>query len=203
MKRAQIYMSIFALLVTASARGDSELPTRMNFDRYKGMLDRSPFAVATAVSAPAAAPNFAKDLFVANAAKSPEGDMVTIGSSFDKDFKKYLTTKGPVDGYGIANIEWSDKVGETKVTISKDGQFGTLTFNQALLSQQLPNRPPAPPPGAQIQVQPNAPQPGFPKPAQAMPAVGTPPPHVRGVIQRNPSANQTPFQIPPPSAAEQ
>ena len=206
MKRVQIYMSIFVSLAAISARADDELPKRMNFDRYKGMLDRSPFAVATAVSAPAGTPNFAKDLFLANAAKSPDGDMVTIGSTSDKDFKKYLNTKEPVDGYGIANIEWSEKVGETKVTISKDGQFATLTFNQALLSQQLPNRPPGPPaPGAQIQVQPNVAQPGFPKPVQAMPPVGTPPPHVRGIIQRNPSANQnpTPFQIPPPSAAEQ
>ncbi|MEP7360636.1 MAG: hypothetical protein ABI744_03565, partial [Chloroflexota bacterium] len=31
------------------------------------MMDRSPFAVATAVAAPATAPNFAKDLFIANA----------------------------------------------------------------------------------------------------------------------------------------
>src|SRR3984893_14604735 len=116
MKRVQIYMSIFVSLAAISARADDELPKRMNFDRYKGMLDRSPFAVATAVSAPAGTPNFAKDLFLANAAKSPDGDMVTIGSTSDKDFKKYLNTKEPVDGYGIANIEWSEKVGETTPT---------------------------------------------------------------------------------------
>jgi hypothetical protein len=198
MKRAQVYMSIFVSLVAVSVRADDELPKRMDFDRYKGMLDRSPFAVATAVSAPAATPNFAKDLFVANAAKSPDGDMVTVASSSDKDFKKYLTTRGAVDGYGIANIEWSDKVGETKVTISKDGQFATLTFNQALLAQPLPNRPPGPAvPGAQIQVQPAASQPGFPKPGQPMPAVGTPTPHVRGIIQRNPQA-----PTPPPQAEQ-
>src|SRR5207248_7710228 len=97
------------------------------------------FAVASAVVAPAATPNFAKDLYVANAAKSQDGDMVTIASSSDKDFKKYLTTTNPVDGYAIASIEWSDKVGETKVTISKDGQFATLAFNQAVLTQPLPN----------------------------------------------------------------
>ncbi len=201
MKRVQIYMSIFASLVVISARGDDELPKRMNFDRYKGMLDRSPFAVATAVVAPAATPNFAKDLFVANAAKSPDGDLVTIASTSDKDFKKYLTTKGPVDGYSIANIEWSDKVGETKVTISKDGQFATLTFNQALLSQPLPNRPSGPAaPGAQPQVSLPIPQPSFFKPAQPpMPAVGTPTPHVRGIIQRNPPA---PNPTPPPQAEQ-
>ncbi len=139
-------MSIFALIATVSARADDDLPQRLNFDRYKGMLDHSPFAVASAVVAPAATPNFAKDLYVANAAKSPDGDMVTIASSGEREFKKYLTTKNPVDGYAIANIQWSDKIGETKVTISKDGQFATLTFNQAVLTQPLPNKPGPPMP---------------------------------------------------------
>src|SRR5260370_24664035 len=141
MKTVLTYMSIFALIAAVSARADNDLPKRLNFDRYKGMLDHSPFAVASAVVAPAATPNFAKDLYVANAAKTPDGDTVTLMSSAEKDFKKYLTTKNPVDGYAIANIEWSEKVGETKVTISKDGQFATLTFNQAVLTQPLPNRP--------------------------------------------------------------
>jgi hypothetical protein len=137
------YTLILVLMTTLCARAD-DLPTRLNFERYNGMLDHSPFAVASAVVAPAATPNFAKDLYVANAAKSQDGDMVTIASSADKEFKKYLTTANPVDGYAIANIEWSDRVGETKVTISKDGQFATLTFNQAVLTQPLPNRPTQP-----------------------------------------------------------
>jgi hypothetical protein len=184
-------MSIFAVMAAVSARAADDLPQRLNFDRYKGMLDHSPFAVASAVVAPAATPNFAKDLYVANAAKSPDGDMVTIASSGDKEFKKYLTTKNPVDGYAIANIEWSDKVGETKVTISKDGQFATLTFNQAVITQPLPNRPA---PG----VVPQPPQPGFQKPGQN-PGVAVPTPHVRGTIQRNPQQPQPP---PPPTAEE-
>ena len=189
MKRISICMSIFALGAIVDARAD-DLPTKFNFDRYKGILEHSPFAVATAVVAPEATPNFAKDLYVANAARSPDGDMVTIASMTDKDFKKYLTTRTPVDGYGIASIEWSDKVGETKVTISKDGQFATLTFNQAVLSQALPNRPapgvvPPPPP----------PQPGFQKPGQN-PGVAVPTPHVRGTIQRNPQPQQPPPQPP-------
>ena len=106
MRADSIYMSIFALITTISVRADNDLPQRLNFDRYKGMLDHSPFAVASAVVAPAATPNFAKDLYVANAAKSPDGDMVTIASSGEREFKKYLTTKNPVDGYAIANIQW-------------------------------------------------------------------------------------------------
>src|SRR5256886_9963046 len=177
MKTASTYMSILALIATVSVSAADDLPQRLNFDRYKGMLDHSPFAVASAVVAPAATPNFAKDLYVANAAKSPDGDMVTIASSSEREFKKYLTTRNPVDGYAIANIQWSDKIGETKVTISKDGQFATLTFNQAVITQPLPNKPA---PGV-IPPQPPPPQPGFQKPGQN-PGVVPPTPHVRGTI---------------------
>ena len=194
-------MSIFALMAAVSASAADDLPQRSNFDRYKGMLDHSPFAVASAVVAPAAAPNFAKDLYVTSAAKSPDCDMATIASTADKEFKKYLTTcGGPVDGYAIANIEWSDKVGETKVTISKDGQFAALAFNQTLIATPLPNRPA---PGVVPAAPPSQPQqPGFQKPGN--PGVAVPTPHVRGTIQRNPQPQpqQLPPQPPPPTTDE-
>src|SRR5207248_7303756 len=120
------------------SQAEEVLPPKYNFDRYSKMVDRSSFAVASAVAAPAATPDFAKDLYIANAARSQDGDLVTIASTADHNFKKYLSTKEPMDGYSIANIEWSDKVGQTKVTITKDGNFATLTFNQALLSQASP-----------------------------------------------------------------
>src|SRR6266480_4963788 len=194
MMAARTWMPIFAVVAVVSVRAADDLPQQLNFDRYKGMLDHSPFAVASAVVAPAATPNFAKDLYVTSAAKAPDCDMVTIASTGDKEFKKYLTTcGGPVDGYAIANIEWSDKVGETKVTISKDGQYATLTFNQQLIAQPLPNRPA---PG----VVPPPLQPGFQKPGQN-PGVVAPTPHVRGTIQRNPQP-QPPPQPPPPDAEQ-
>src|SRR2546423_9848236 len=135
-------MSIVAGFSAMSGKADDNIPPRFNFDRYSAMVGHSPFAIATAVALPSATPDFAKDLYVANAAHSPEGDLVTIASTSDQNFKKYLTTREPVDGYGIANIEWSERVGATKVTISKDGNFATLTFNEALLSQRASNRPP-------------------------------------------------------------
>ena len=55
----------------------------------------------------------------------------------------------PMDGYSIASIEWSEDVRKTKVTISKDGKFATLTFNQSLLlhaasaGRQVANQMPA------------------------------------------------------------
>ena len=200
MKRAQILMSIFALLCPVSTQRADDIPKRFNFDRYSAMLNRSPFAVATAVALPVAGADFAKDLYVGNAARSPEGDMVTIASTADTNFKEYLTTKGPVDGYGIASIEWSDRVGATKVTISKDGKFASITFNEALLSQPAPNAPPVPaPPTASVPVAPFVPSPLV---APSVPRKA-PRPHVRGTIQRNPRAVPVPTPNPVPPQVEQ
>jgi hypothetical protein len=133
-------LSSFAVIGALSGSADDVLPPRFNFDRYSAMVDHSPFAVATAMALPEATPDFAKDLYIANAARSSEGDMVTLMSSSERNFKKYLTTREPVDGYSIASIGWSEDVGKTKVTISKDGQFATLTFNQSLVSQAASGR---------------------------------------------------------------
>jgi hypothetical protein len=222
MKHNALLNTGVALLVTASIvnAAASDLPKAREFARYDGMLNRSPFAVATAVAPPPTAPNFAKDLYVANAARSPDGDLATVASSTDKNLKLYLTTKEPVDGYSIANIEWSDKVGATKVTITKDGQFATLTFNQALLSVPIASQGMQP---QAVQPQPAMPQPMMPQAQSGVPAAGfgqplpgtpgfnqpnqpikpapiptlpTPPPRVRTVIPRNPSA-------PPPPQPQQ
>ena len=103
------------------------------------MLKRSPFAVATAAAPVGTMPDFAKELYVANAGHSEDGDFVTIASTTNRDLKLYLTTKQAVDGYSIPNIQWSDRVGETKVTIVKGGQSATLSFNEAVLSQAIQN----------------------------------------------------------------
>lgn len=196
----RIYVLIFAFFVALAARADDPVPQRLNFDRYKTMLDHSPFAVASAVIEGPTTPNLCKDLYIANAAKSPDGDLVTLMSTADREFKKYLSTKAPEDGYSIANIQWSDRVGETKVTISKDGQFCTLTFNQALLTQPMPNRPVPGAPQAPGIVQP---QPGFQRPGVQLPTGSTPTPHTRGIIQRNPQQpSPPPVQTPPPTAED-
>lgn len=200
--RGMLTASGAALLAAVSTSfADDVLPKRPEFARYEPMMNRSPFAVATAVAAPVAVSNFAKDLYVANAAHSPNGDLVTIASSTDKNLKLYLTTREPVDGYSISNIEWSDRVGATKVTISKDGQFASIGFNQALISAPV-----AANAGALTQTQPQqvspqngtVPQPGgfgsgMIKPAP-IPMLPTPPPRVRSIIQRTPTV-----PTPPPS----
>ena len=225
MKNYLIGTGIVAAVTVAalSALAEDSLPQPQAFARYEAMMNRSPFAVATAAAPlPAATPNFAKDLYVANAARTADGDLVTIASTTDKNFKKYLSTKTTVDGYSVPSIEWSDRVGATKVTISKDGQFATLTFNQALLSQPATNVPQMQTQQAQLQSQmqsqmatqvpsqaqvqqitPQAqtaqpiPPPSAVKPASGVPSLPTPPPRVRGTIPRNPG--QVPGQVPTPA----
>jgi hypothetical protein len=198
MKYSALLMMNLALAGVISTQAEDVLPPQFGFDRYSKMVDNSPFAIATAVAAPAATPDFAKDLYVANAARSSDGDMVTLASTSDQKFKKYLTTKTPVDGYSIANIEWSERVGATKVTISKDGNFATITFNQALLSQSPPPTAsktfmsPGGAPNAPSQPQPSnitsKLPPGVPPEMQKLiPAPRElPRTHQRGAIQRNP-----------------
>ena len=180
------------LCLTNSASAEDAIPTTAKFARYEPMVKRSPFAVASAGAPVGATPDFARDLYVANAAHSVKGDLVTIASTTNKDLKEYLNTRETVNGYTISNIQWSDRVGETKVTITKDGQFATLTFNEALLSQTIQN------PVAPIPQTPQGmpghpagnigrPNPNIPSPVQRampVPQIPTPPPHVRPVIRR-------------------
>ncbi|PYL02126.1 MAG: hypothetical protein DME32_07450 [Verrucomicrobia bacterium] len=210
-------LSILISIMPVMALADDPLPKRPDFNRYKAMLDRSPFAVAT-VAVPTATPDFAKDLYVANDARSDDGAFVTLASATDRNFKEYLTTKGPNEhGWGISDIQWSDQIGQTKVTITKDGKYATLTFNQVLLSQtsnqpQTNVQPPLFPPGMSMPAQPYqkpAPIPSLP-PSYQQPIRPAPPQpgqvHQRGVIQRNPTPIPTPVMpvpnVPPPDDSD-
>jgi hypothetical protein len=196
MKYSLTLATIIGIAGAIYSQAEDVLPSQYNFDRYSKMMDQSPFAIASAVAAPAATPDFAKDLYIANAAKSQDGDLVTLASTTDHAFKKYLTTKESVDGYSIASIEWSDKVGQTKVTISKDGNFATLTFNQALLSQASPGGAvagralPAPampnPVGMPNTHAPKLPPNIPPELQQLIPSRESMQPRSRGMIQRSP-----------------
>lgn len=200
-KHLLIFPALAVLVFTESASGAEDIPKPATFARYQAMMNRSPFAVATAVAPAPVLANFAKDLYIANAARVADQGVVTLTSTTDKNMKEYLSTMGPnANGYSISNIEWSDRVGATKVTIAKDGQFATLTFNQALITQPLAVNPvpQQPQPVQPILGQPGVPQSGpatfMPNPAAnpnairpaPIPALPTPPPRVRGVIQRNP-----------------
>ncbi len=199
---------LVSILLLGNLFAVDDLPKAPSFARYDEMMKRSPFAVATAIAPPPQAPNFAKDLYIANAARLADESVVTLSSSVDKNLKEYLSTKSTnKSGYSISNVEWSDRVGGTKVTISKDGQFAALTFNQALITQPLASgSAPNTQPFAQIAPQPLVQPPPVAPPSPynntnairpaPIPTLPTPPPRVRGVIQRNP-AQPPPQQILP------
>ena len=200
MKPNPLFYLVAAPLIclTTSSWAKDDLPKREPFSHYEPMVKRSPFAVASAGAPVGATPDFAKNLYVANAAHSTDGDYVTIASTVDKNLKEYLNTRETIDGYSVSNIQWSDRVGETKVTITKDGQFATLTFNEALLSQALPTQPVTQPP--QVPVRPPIPasrNANIPTPIQRpmpVPHIPTPPPHTRATIRRQ---HQRQPNIPP------
>src|SRR5437660_8589950 len=210
--RLLIAVSLMPLIALA----DDPLPKRPDFNRYQAMLTRSPFAIAT-VAVPSATPDFAKDLYVANAARSADGGFVTIASATDKNLKEYLSTKGENEhGFAISDIQWSDQIGQTKVTITKDGKYATLTFNQAVLSQlaQNPNQPqtnalqpplfpPGMPPPPQPYIKP-APIPSLPPTYQQRRQPPQPGQiRQRGVIQRNPTPAAPTPNVPPPDEEEE
>lgn len=197
MKKLGFLLTLLLVSLTNSAWPEDGLPVTQKFVRYEPMVKRSPFAVATAAAPAGTTPDFARDLYVANAAHSVNGDFVTIASTTDKNLKEYLNTKDTVDGYSISNIQWSDRVGETKVTIAKAGQFATLTFNEALLSQAIqnpvaPNAQPAngSPGRPPITGRPNVNVPGQIQRAMPVPQIPTPPPHMRPVIRRKAQPQQ-------------
>lgn len=192
MKRYLISLSILAMSAAITSRADDVIPKRTDFSRYTAMVEHSPFAVASAPVQASTTPSWSKDLFIANAAQMREADLITIMSLSDKNLKEYVSTEEPNGhGYAIASIEWSDNPGGTKVTISKDGQFATLGFNEAVMSQ-APTIPGNVPPNTPAVVKPGAPQ-----------TMTMPTPHVRGVIQRKPTQPTPPPNAAPMSAPEQ
>lgn len=190
--RHLLLLSVLAVGLT-TVHAEDALPKTPTFSRYEPMLKHSPFAVATAGPV-GVTPDFAKELYVANAGHSEKGDFVTIASTTNRDFKLYLTTGQDMDGYSVPNIQWSDRVGETKVTLTKGGQVATLSFNEAILSEAIHNQ--APPQNVMNPIVGQSGRPGIPghspmnipmpvpRPMK-VPTIPTPPPYTRGLIRRN------------------
>jgi hypothetical protein len=207
-KRNLLLLSALAVGLT-TARSEDALPMAPAFSRYEPMLKHSPFAVASAGAPVGVTPDFAKELYVANAGHSEKGDFVTIASTTNRDFKLYLTTGQNVDGYSVPNIQWSDRVGETKVTLTKGGQIATLSFNEAILSEAIHNSAPQnvrSPMGNAVPGIPGRPPANIPMPVprpMTVPTLPTPPPYTRGLIRRsgedgNNAINRTPQNRPRP-----
>jgi len=124
-------------VLCAVASGSPE-PHAFPPSRYDIMIASSPFALATRAAEPGPdAPNPFADLVVATLAQINDPvtgthDIVSVRSRADQS--AFFTLEGNKpnrDGFEIARIEWSDRVGETKVVIKKGAQIGTLEFDKS------------------------------------------------------------------------
>jgi hypothetical protein len=110
----------------------------MPMNRYAKMVESSPFAVATPVEAPVAAPSFAASLYVAGIAKIGTNDLVTIRSRNDpQTLYSLLTGEQSPDGVNVLKVDWSDQVGRSRVKVKKGAEEAMLEFDQATLQKKI------------------------------------------------------------------
>jgi hypothetical protein len=197
-----------ALLAEPAFAAHTVLPEPLPASRYEKMIESSPFALATVTAAPAEkGPGPFTNLFIAAIAqlKDADGkvqDVVTIKSNVDHSTFTLVGNDAGKEGMQVASIEWSDRVGATKVTLKKGTEFGTVEFDQANLlgpSQPAPVPRALQPggipvpgvPGGNPQQRPGARLPGVvprpttvpPVPNAAVPARGVQPNAAQGVQQ--------------------
>ncbi|MCX6968424.1 MAG: hypothetical protein NTZ46_11735 [Verrucomicrobia bacterium] len=110
------------------------LPAALSLERYRPMMERSPFAVASeaAPAQPVAAAGFAKDLVLTGAVRLGGSEFVTI-SSRDQTQRFGLKTGETYNGISVVSVAWSDAVGKTKATLKSGSEFGVIGFDEALM----------------------------------------------------------------------
>jgi hypothetical protein len=118
-------------------KGNGVLPAAFPADRYREMLEHSPFAVATPAAVPVeTAPGFATNLYVMGIAKmryadGRESEYVTIKSRSDNTTFSLSGSEPNKEGIALVGVEWVDGLGKSKVNLKKGAEFGTLEFDQA------------------------------------------------------------------------
>jgi peptidoglycan hydrolase-like protein with peptidoglycan-binding domain len=112
------------------------VPKSFPAERYREMLEQSPFALATPAAANAEPePNFAMNLFVKAIAKLryPDGrqsEYVTIQSRADNTTFSLEGNQPNKDGISLVGVEWQDGF-KSKVSLKKGTEVGTLEFDEA------------------------------------------------------------------------
>ena len=191
-------------LSAAQADDADVLPTAFPISRYEKTIARSPFALPTSTApslAPVAKqPGWSDDLFIAGVMTIGEKNIATIAQRGDA--QRYLLASGEESPQGISvvNIQWSEQLGQTRVTVKKGTEFAVLLFDQAALASTRAAAPapritsPTPPAN-----QPNIPRPPGKPPTTASPVLpnpgGTPvpvAPNVPSVASNPPAGNDFP-----------
>ena len=98
------------LAVASAASAADELMNALPLARYAPMMQRSPFAIATAppVSLPPDG-NLAKHWYIARIEWARDNEIVTIRSTADPNFELTVNTKEPVNGISISATECDER----------------------------------------------------------------------------------------------
>ncbi len=136
-------------LHAATAEPTERMPEAVPLSRYQAMIDKSPFAPATAAPAPVVeAPSFAKDFYITGMAQFGSKPFVTV-SSRDNQKRFSLVEGQSFEGMTLTSVEWAPEVGKSKITLKKGSEFGVIGFDEAAMQ---PAAAPVPQP-QQIQAQ--------------------------------------------------
>ncbi len=135
----------------------ADVPTAFPLSRYAALLEKSPFAVATAV--PEAAPpaeNFSTNFVVTGIGKNRGSDGKEVYTVFvrsrDLATRLVLTGDKPSDeGISVVAVEEAAVAAKSVVILKKGTETGRVEFDQAALAATGGGQPP-----------PSAPQPGRP-----------------------------------------
>ncbi len=212
-------LALCVVVQMATAADDVEvIPSAFPISRYEKTLSHSPFALPTS-AAPSLAPaqkqpSWSDDLFIAGVMTVGAQNIVTISQRGDA--QRFLISSGEESPQGISviNIQWSEQLGQTRVTVKKGSEFAVLLFDQAALASTrmaapAPRVGPTPPPNQPRPPQKPAGGPSLPNPGGAPqpvvpvnPAVAGNPqtgndfprPRPRQIIRSEPNAAATPAQ---------
>jgi hypothetical protein len=146
------FLAILTAPLCATAETLEETPASIPISRYQAMIEKSPFAPATAAPAPTVeAPSFAKDYYITGMAQLGSKSFVTI-SSRDQQKRFSLVEGQTFEGMTLTGVEWAPGVGRSKVTLKKGSDFGVIGFDEAAMQpaappvqqapQQVQNQPP-------------------------------------------------------------
>ncbi|OAI42216.1 hypothetical protein AYO41_04610 [Verrucomicrobia bacterium SCGC AG-212-E04] len=175
-----------ALALAATVRADDAevIPSAHPLSRYEKTLSRSPFALPTS-NAPAAAPaqkqpGWSDDLYIAGVMTIGEKNVVTISQRGDS--QRFMLASGEESNQGISviNVQWSEQMGQTRVTVKKGSEFAVLLFDQSALASARSSVPaprpnnPASPQGTFIAPGTNPARPAPPRQPNAPPSLPNP-----------------------------
>jgi hypothetical protein len=136
-----------AKLPTAKA-AEADLPKPFPVSRYSALLEKSPFAIATA--APEAAPpaeNFSTNFVITGLAKNRGADGKEVHTVFvrsrDLSTRLVLTGDKPSDeGISVVSVEEAAVAAKSVVILKKGSETGRVEFDHAALAASGGGQPP-------------------------------------------------------------